>query len=472
MNLSTTFPFLSGGVVAFVLAGCAVGPNYESPETNASMQFAEAQPLSDANPLPADWWLEIEDPILQELLATAAESNLDLEIAAARLREARAGLRSARDNNLPRVGVGGTAARQRVSENSPTLPPLPPGTPFAYETDLYRAGFDAGWEIDLFGGNRRGIEAANARLGAVQASADDALQTVLAEVALNYIELRSLQQQVANVERSVEVQAETLRLVESLRDAGLANDLEVSQARAQWLATSATLPSLQSGVQLRGFQIDVLLGQQPGTSTEQLQNVRDLPPLPSRLYQNVPADVLRHRPDVRQVERLLAAETAEIGQAQADLLPKFSLTGGYAFESGSTDNLFETASRTWSFGPGVQWAIFEGGRIRANIEAQTAQADSARATYELVVLRALQEVDSAWVAHHQERKTAAQLTATEAEFAHTLDLANTLYREGLSPLRDVLEAEARLIIASNQRVESNAREWTSLIRLYKSMGTP
>ncbi len=453
-----------------LLAGCAVGPDYQSPEFDEATPFAAASSAASEESFPLDWWGQINDPVLQDLLRVAAEQNLDLKIAAARLREARAGVQAAGAANLPRLGAGGTATRQRLSENSPTLPPLPPGAAFPLQTDVYQAGFDAGWEIDLFGGNRRASEAATARFQAAVASVDDALDTVLAEVALNYVELRSLQQRAANVRRSIELQAETLKLVESLRDAGLAGDLEVSQARAQWLATQASLPGLIAGVDQRTFQIDVLLGTAPGTSLNLRDNNPTLPELPAEAFFRLPADVLRQRPDVRAIERTLAAETAEIGQAWSDLLPKFSLTGGFAVESGESNDLFTTASRTWSFGPGVQWAIFEGGRIRANIAAQTAQADGARATYEQVVLRALQEVDSAWVAHHQERQTAAHLTATVTEQQRTLELANTLYREGLSPLRDVLDAEARLIVAQNQLVESTARTWTTFIRLYKAMG--
>ncbi|GAB5560805.1 MAG: efflux transporter outer membrane subunit [Synoicihabitans sp.] len=457
-------------IPVLTLAGCTVGPDYTAPHLTEVTSFAAAPAPETSEAFPLDWWATIDDPTLHQLLKTASRQNLDIAIARARLREARAGVRATASANQPRFGTGGSASRQRQSDNSPTLPPLPPGTPFPLETDVFRAGFDASWELDVFGGNRRANEAAEARLEATTANAAEVMHSLLAEVALNYIELRSLQQRADNVRRSIALQAKTVTLVESLREAGLATDLEVSQARAQWLLTQASLPGLRSSIDQRGFQIDVLLGRAPDTHADLWSQSGQFPEMPVDTLLRLPADVLRHRPDVRTVERRLAAETAEIGQARADLLPKFSLNGGFGVESGSTGNLFTSASRNWTLGPGVQWALFEGGRIRANIEAQSAQTDAARATYEQVVLRALQEVDTAWVALQQEGQTELHLAASRAELENALKLANSLYREGLSPLRDVLEAEARLIVTKNQHVESVSRQWSNLIRLYKAMG--
>ncbi len=282
--------------------------------------------------------------------------------------------------------------------------------------------------------------------------------------------MRGLQRRKAVLERNIRVQQDTLAFTRNRLASGLGAALEVSQARAQLLATEAALPGIDAGIQLRLFQINTLLGEHPGDRRTALMVHKALPALPDALFSDIPSEVVRRRPDVRSAERRLAAEIADIGVATADLFPKFSLLGGIGLASASDGDLFESASRFWRLGPSMRWSLFQGGRIRANIEAQKAQSEASLAQYEKTVLTVLQEVTSALVDHGHERKTAASLKTAMAESQRSVDLSTALYQEGLSDILTVLNTESRLLTVEDEYARSLTREWTSLIRLYKALG--
>ncbi len=462
-------------LMLLLLTGCAVGPNYTSPALPVPAAFDPHLPpdtrIDPVPPAPETWWALLGDKILNDLIKKAVGANLDIRIAKARLRESRAGRNAARAGLFPAIDASGSVITQRQSENSPSTLRLPPPLPSpSLTSDLYEIGFDAAWEIDVFGGVRRSAEAADARLAAVRANRDDVIRIVLAEVALNYIELRGLQRRKAVLERNIRVQQDTLAFTRNRLASGLGAALEVSQARAQLLATEAALPGIDAGIQLRLFQINTLLGEHPGDRRTALMVHKALPALPDALFSDIPSEVLRRRPDVRSAERRLAAEIADIGVATADLFPKFSLLGGIGLASASGGDLFESASRFWRLGPSMRWSLFQGGRIRANIEAQKAQSEASLAQYEKTVLTVLQEVNTALVDHGHERKTAASLKTAMAESQRSVDLSTALYQEGLSDILTVLNTESRLLTVEDEYARSLTREWTSLIRLYKALG--
>ncbi len=450
-----------------MLFGCAVGPDYRQPELDVPLAFnpklPDAAKLDRAAPPPASWWELLGDETLADLMAKAATANLDIRIAQARLQESRAGRKTAQAGNNPTVGAAGNVSTLRQSDNSPTSAQL-------QEFDLYNVGFDAAWEIDVFGGVRRAVEAADARQLAAQADRDDVIRVVLAEVALNYIELRGLQQRKDVLERNIRVQHETMAFARNRLDAGLGSALEVSQAKAQMLATEAALPGIAAGIQLRLFQINTLLGEHPGERRAALLTYKALPVLPDTFFTDVPSEVLRRRPDIRAAEQRLAAEVADIGTATADLFPRFSLTGGFGWESAQGRDLFDNDSQFWSLGPSFRWPIFQGGRIRANIDIQTAQSEAALAQYEKAVLNVLQEVNSALVDHGHERQTAQSLRTAIAQSQKSVTLSTALYQEGLSDILTVLNTESLLLSVEDEYALSLTREWTSLIRLYKALG--
>lgn len=471
----TSQAIFGAGLILLMVSGCTVGPDYTPPALETPKEFNAHLPADDrpdpAAPLPASWWTLLGDEALTGLIRKAAQANLDIRIAQARLQESRAAGRVAKAGYSPTIGTYGAASVQRQSENSPSFPKLPapfPGTD--PESDLYRAGFDTAWEIDLFGHVTRSVEAADARLAVAQAGRDDVVRVVLAEVALNYVELRGLQKRKAVLERNIRVQKDTLAFTRNRLDAGLGSELEVSQARAQMLSTKAALPGIEAGLRLRLFQITTLLGAHPGQSLQGLLAYQELPQVPDQFFADIPSEVLRRRPDIKAAEKVLAAETADIGVATADLFPRISLLGGFGWESGASSSLLDTASRTWRLGPSIQWPLFRGGRIRANIDVQTAQAEAALARYEKAVLGVFQEVSTALADHSHERQTARSLKAAIAQSRKSVELSTALYQQGLSDILTVLNTEALLLRVEDEYALSQTREWTSLIRLYKALG--
>jgi len=472
----TRHPILTVLLALTVFSGCAsVGPNYEPPDVSVPTKFDPRLPADTAvdaqAPLPGSWWELLGDKTLAELIRQAATRNLDIRIAQTRLLESRAGRKAAKAAQLPSVGAGGTVSTQQASENSPFIPNIPPqfgGT--EPRTDLFQAGFDAAWEIDIFGGVRRSVEAAEARYQAAEAGRNEVLRVVLAEVALNYVEMRGLQKRKQVIEKNIRVQQDTLDFTRNQLAAGLGNELAVTQARSQLLTTKSFLPGIDAAIQLRIFQIAALLGEHPGERMDQLMVYQPLPQIPDKLFADIPSETLRRRPDIIRAERQLAAETANIGVATADLFPRFALFGGFGSETAEVDTFFDSESVTWSIGPSFRWAIFQGGRIRANIEAQSARSERALAEYEKAILTALQDVNSALVSHGYERETAANLYAAVNETENSLKLSRTLYEEGLSDFLSVLNAESLLVLVEDQYAASQTNEWTSLIRLYKALG--
>lgn len=454
---------------AILATSCALGPDYEKPEVTLPAGNADD---AQTNPLPASWEDLLQDPLLRELLQQVAESNPGLQEAEARLREARAGVRAAGGQNLPTLGAGGTAQSQRQSENNPFLSNIPP--PLASNLDpknnLYRAGLDARWELDLFGGNRRQWQAARARSEAAAAARDGVLHTILAEVALNYAELRGLQKRKQIFERNIKIQSETLNLVQNRVDSGLSSELERSQSRAQLLTTESNLPGIRAGIEARIYALSTLIGKNPQTLSQRLSNYKTLPEIPDSIFQNIPAEVLQRRPDIRRAEQELRAESEEIGQAMADRWPTFSLTGGGGLESTEADSFFDSGSQFWSIGPNIEWALFSGNQIAANIEAQKAQKEASLARYQSQVLQAFREVDTALVQNREERNTARKLQEAVSETRRSVELSKNLYEAGLSDFLTVLDAESRLIVLEDQLARSRTREWTSLMRLYKALG--
>ncbi len=463
----------SGTIYLFIcfslfLSGCAVGPDYRKSEIALDPEFGAGIPedsdLTMNAPLPGDWWALLGDTTLTELIEAAAAANHDIRIAEARLREARAGKVAAGADLQPQIQFGGTAETREQSKNSPTY------MGGETRTDLFLAGFDASWEIDIFGGIRRRVEAAEARLAGAQAGRNEVIRLVLAELALNYVELRGLQQRKNVLERNIKVQRGTVDFTQNRLLSGLGTELDVAQARAQLLSTESAMPGLEAAINLRIFAIGTLLGENPASRLKRLQPYQQLPPIPEELFEAIPSEVLLRRPDVQRAERLLAAEVADIGAATADLFPRFTLFGGFGTEADTFDLLFDSDSLTWSLGPSMQLPIFQGNRLRANIEAQNAQADAALATYEQTILRVLREVESALTEHGHERLTVKSLEKAKAASNDSVQLAKILYQEGLSDILTVLNAESLLLQVENDYSLSRTKEWTSLIRLYKALG--
>ena len=324
-----------------IFSGCAaVGPDYAKPETvtpdkwHTELREGLRSQSMDPETL-AKWWQTLNDPVLTGLIEQAVTANLDVRVAEARLREARAKRGISGADRFPTISASGSATKTRSSES----------TGSGIERNLYSTGFDASWEIDIFGGVQRSIEEADANVAASQEDLHDALVSVAAEIALNYVEVRSFQTRLAIAMANLDAQEETFRMVQNRYDAGLAAQLEVEQSRYNLEGTRAEIPSLNTGLEQAKNRLAVLLGQQPGDLPQEVVEQRPIPVTPIEIAVGVPAESLRRRPDVRRAEWELAAQTARVGVATAELYPKFSLIGSIGLESLSTDNLFNTDFR-------------------------------------------------------------------------------------------------------------------------------
>jgi outer membrane protein, multidrug efflux system len=452
-----------------LLTGCAVGPDYHPPKASASAQ-PWASPLAGGETNgPADlatWWQNFGDTNLDSLVTMAVQSNLTLRVAQAHVLEARAERDVSSGSLWPSVGTSGSYSRNRYGFNN--FPPLPPGTPLDY--NLYNAGFDATWEIDIFGGTRRTIEAANAEMGAAVFSQRDVLVSLLAEVARNYIAARGYQQRLAITLQNIQVQQNILNLTSNRFEVGLSSDLDVQQATALLAATEAEVPSLKTGFDQSVHHLAVLLGQPPGALMNEMSVEKPIPLTPPAVPVGLPSDLLQRRPDVQKSESELAAATARIGAAKADLFPKFSLTGFAGVESISTGNLFDYASRYWSAGPTVQWEIFQAGSIRANVRVQNARQEQALDTYQQTVLVALEDVENAITAYAREQTRRESLSQSVQADEQALELSTQLYNSGLADFLGALDSERSLYAAQDALVQSDQTVSLNLVQLYKALG--
>jgi len=448
------------------LCGCsAVGPDYVKPETEVSSAwYSELQDgLTDAAIDPrtlAQWWSTLEDPTLSSIMEHAVRGNLDLRNARARVREARALRGINRAKLFPVIEATGSATKRHNTASSND------GT----ESELYSAGFDAGWELDVFGGVRRSVEAAEADLEASWENLHDVLVSLLAEVALNYMEVRTFQARFAVAEANIAAQEATYEYTRSRFEAGLSNELPVQQALTNLETTRSQIPSLRTGLAAANNRLSVLLGQQPGAVNRVLAEPRPIPVPPLTVAVGVPADTLLHRPDVRRFERLLAGQTARIGVATADLYPKFFLTGTIGLESLAVGDLFSSASRMWLFGANALWNVFDAGAARQRIEFQSALREQALNEYGSKILLALEEVENALVAYAQEQFRRESLKAATTAAEKAVSLAQDQYAAGLVDFNNVLVAQRSLLSLQDELARSDGTVTSNLVRLYKALG--
>jgi NodT family efflux transporter outer membrane factor (OMF) lipoprotein len=467
-----TIQFSFVTLLAALAAGCAVGPNYQRPTASAPSQWAAPIAGGETNSTVAltAWWKNFNDPELDSLIARAVQSNLDLQVAQARVREARAQYAIADANFLPTVDGSASYARTETSHHQPVLGslPLPPNIPF--DNNLYQAGFDASWEIDVFGGERRAAESARAQFDASQFSQRDVLVTLLGDVARNYVDLRGFQRRLAITEQNIQAQSQAWAITRDRFQKGLNNDLDVQQAESLLAATKAEVPSLQTEIQASIFRLGVLLGQQPESLLAELSTASPIPTTPPQVPVGLPSQLLERRPDVQRAERELAAATADIGVAKADLFPKFFLTGDAGFESVSASDWFTAGSRFWSAGPTVQWRIFDAGRIHNNIKIQNARQEEALANYDKTMLGAFEDVENGLTAYANEQTRRESLQDAVTSSQNSLDLANKLYTNGLTDFLHVLDAERSLYQAQDALAQSDRTVSVNLVTLYKSLG--
>lgn len=451
--------------LALLLAACAVGPDYRAPEAPAVVVRNAAAPVFVTRDPEADWWHEFGDAELDRLVHRALIANLDLRGALDRVRTARAVFVDRRLDYAPHVRLDGSYDRSKEQ--------VPGFGPDRIDTRSDSLGFDAAWELDLFGHVRRSVEAARADLGAEQANLRDVEVTVAAEVARNYFELRGVQKRLTVARDNQRSEQQSLDLTELREEAGRGSDLDVERSRARLKAIEATIPLLEASEKQFGYRLAVLVGVRPGALDEEL----DAAPVPTyarELPIGDPTQLLRNRPDVRAAERQLAAATARVGVATADLFPRVSVTGFVGFLSGDVGRLFGSSAgndaRAWSVAPTVSWAAFDMGSVHARLLASKAQADGAAANYEKAVLNALEDTENSFVAYDKRQVQLRSLGEQVAASRRAAELADLQYREGTADFLVLLDAQRTQLEAEDALAQSESAVNVAVVAIYKALG--
>lgn len=450
--------------LTLLLAGCAaVGPDYREPEVALPQQYAaDPGPLA-AEAVEARWWRSFADPKLEALVERALAANHDLRIAQARLTEARALRTEAAADRLPDLSVGASYTDTRVSADT-----AQPGQP--RERDYYTAGFDAFWELDLFGRVRRSVEAADAGIGAAEAGVRDAQVSVAAEVARNYFELRGAQARLDVAQSNAEVQRRSLELTRNLLDGGRGNALDVARAQAQYQSTLAAVPLQETAARRAIHRIGVLTGQPPAALAEELGQAQPSRSLPALGAIGEPAQLLRRRPDLRAAERDLAAATARVGVATADLYPRITIGGSLGAEARRVGDLGSTGTTFWSIVPRIDWAFLDSGRLRSRVAQADAQAQGQLARFERAVLLALEETENALTDFGRQQVRRAALEEAAQASDRAADLARQRFDAGVASFLDVLQAEGARLAAQDSLAATRSAAATSLVAIYKALG--
>jgi len=459
-------------LVPLVMQGCAaVGPNYREPEIATpdawTDKVVEQVTLGSESTLQT-WWTVFDDPVLNGLIERSRQQNLDLEIAVSRVRESREVLAMARGEKQPVVDAGASVSASKLSDDGPLQQVAPVG---GFDTQgLFEIGVDAGWEIDVFGKVRRTIEAAGAQYEASIEDYRDVMVTLFAEVAIAYTEVRGTQQRILYARDNVENQQASLALAVDRWENGVTSKLDVAQARANLAATKASIPSLEISLDQALNRLAVLLGQDAGSLQQELEATAPIPTPGESIGIGVPADVLRQRPDIRRSERLLAAQTAQIGVATADLYPRFSIGGFIGLQSRSVANLFDGSSVTFGLNAPIQWNIFDGGRTRANIRIQDEKANQRLLQYRQNVLTAVEEVENAITGFNLNRSRRDLLEEATIATAEAVDLVLVQYETGLTDFLNVLVTQRDLDAQQQRLVATETEVVLDLVALYKALG--
>ena len=470
--MKTNFPWLpmvklvaALGLFLPAMSGCMVGPDYSRPHMTVPADWAssadsptlQSTAPSGGRPDLILWWRQFNDPLLTALVEEAVRVNLDLKIAEARLRQARASRDVTFGGLWPAVNASAGYQRKHTAGA-------------ANDKDIFQAGLDAAWELDLFGGRRRGLEAADAGTEAAGENIRDVQVSLVAEVALNYIQLRGYQQQILVARKNLDAQRKGADIARKLFGAGFDTALDVASADAAVATTEAQIPVYETGARQAIHALSVLLARPPADLLKQLSSPSSLPRVPSAVPAGLPSDLLRQRPDIREAEAQLHAATAQVGVATADFFPSFSLTGSLNWNSNLLRTWWNEASRSFGAGPSVTWPIFQGGAIAANVRLQKALRDQAYIAYRKTVLSAFQDVENALIAFAKEQQHQRDLNEAVTANRKLVDLSLALYSEGQNNFLTVITAQQSLYSAENALVQSNGSLAADLIALYKALG--
>ena len=496
MNKPKRRLFLAVGLVATTaLGGCTVGPDFHRPGWASPASWFQGPKESVrpppsipvAQPINADWWTLFGDPELTVLERRVAAENLDVKVAGVRLTESRAQLNVARASLLPTLQGNGSYVRQQASNNGifAVIPSAVGATgasgapgfstggvsggglkPF----DLFQGGFDASWEVDLWGGVQRSVESSTAASEAANEATRSALLSSLAEVARDYIQLRGVQAQLQIARDNVRTAQQSLNLTQQRAAGGVTTDLDVANASAQLRTTLSQIPTLEQEEAQLINALSLLLGQPPNALRAELQVVKPVPPVPPRVPVGLPSELARRRPDIRQAEAQLHASTADIGVAQANFYPSINLTGSFGLQALQFHKVFDINSKQYAVGPGLTIPIFQGGQLRSTLQLREAQAQEAAVNFQRTVLQAWHDVDNALTAYQAEQTRRDELVRAVSDNQRALTLAQSRYQQGVTDFLTVLDSERSLLSAQLQLAESTTTVSSNLVALYKALG--
>lgn len=475
-----------------LLAGCTVGPNFEAPHWASPVSWfagprekpAPAPSIPVAAPIDPNWWTLFHDPKLTALERHVASENLDVRLATVRLAESRAQLGFAQASQFPTFNANASYTRQKASDvgvfaNAPN--PLGANGAQGSRTgglrsgrlaafDVYQVGFDASWELDLWGSVARSIEAAQATERASADARRGALLTSLAEVARDYVQLRGQQAQIAIARDNLRTAQQSLQLTQERAAGGVTTDLDVANAAAQLNTTAAEIPSLQQQEAESINALSLLLGRPPNALRAELAEAEPVPPVPPRVPVGLPSELARRRPDIRQAEEQLHAATATIGVAVAAFYPSVTLSGSLGLQALQPWRMFDLNARNYAAGPGITIPIFQGGQLRATLHLREAQQEEAVLTYQKTVLSAWHEVDNALTAYRTEQARRDALRRAEVQGRRALELAQSRYQQGVADFLQVLTAQRALLSIQQQLAQSTTTVSLNLVTLYKALG--
>lgn len=457
----------AGGIalVSLILVGCsAVGPTYDQPQLDLPGSWIDTaeHEIVGAPANASRWWTHFKDPLLTSLVEQALGANLDLRVAYTRIQEARAAQWSARSGYAPTVDLKSGYTRSKASANSTGLD--------SPDRDTFNAGLAAKWEVDLFGRIRRSVQAARADYQASVADREGIQVSLAAEVAGAYVDIRAYQQRLGIAQSNIETQEKSLALTRERFQEGAVSALDPAQAESVLASTQAEVPNIRAGLTSAYHRLSLLLGQAPGLLDPQLKVAGPIPGATEEILIGVPADLLRRRPDIRSAERSLAAQSARIGVAAADLYPTLGISGQLGYETRTADELFGSAGKFFGIGPAIRWNLFDGGAIRANISIQRVRTSRAALEYESTVLSALREVEDALAVYRNEkvRRTALDRARAAGRRATTLSLER--YTSGDSDFQQVLDAQRSQFDFEDKLAASEGKVTQGLIAIYKAIG--
>ncbi|MBA8839040.1 efflux transporter outer membrane subunit [Ochrobactrum sp. RH2CCR150] len=444
------------------VSGCVVGPDYQSPLINMPSSWGNKKQQKPAKPAElAEWWKRLNDPLLDAFVEEAVAGNLDVATAKARVREARATYRQSVGTLLPSLDGSASATRSRTGSSVDGA---------ASTSNQFQGGLDASWEIDLFGANRRSVEAAKYGMDASEEDLRNTLVTLIGDVTTNYVEARGYQARIALARRTAASQRETATLTRNKFEAGASSAVDLSNASGQAASTEANIPDLEAGYAASVHRLSVLTGRAPAALADRMKKVKAIPKPKLPMPTGIPADILLSRPDVRLAERQYAQYTAKVGQAEAARYPGLSLTGDIATSATKIGDLGKSSSISWSFGPSLSVPIFNGGQLKAAVELAEAQRDQYFIAYRSSILTGLEEVENAIVSLAQERIKSSKLATSAGHYREAASLGRSLYQSGTQSFLDLLEAQRSLYSAEDSLIASQVLITTDYIALNKALG--